>query len=259
MKDTDKIYVHEYSLTAAQCNAQRELAPAMLVQHIIEVCTEHADALGVGFKQLAANGTLWVLSRIAFEMKRYPRLLENYSLVTWVEAYNRHFSERNIEIRGEGGEVIGFARTIWVSIDMKTRRPANLSAFEFLKEVVCDRACPIDKQGKIHPVEPPQMCHPYRFQVSDIDVNRHVNSSRYVELVINQMDLDTYDNFYVARFEIEYRREAHFDNEVEVCSAFSPDGKTLITSINLGETPVCFARTLTLPRPVKANQATEIQ
>ncbi len=249
MSEIQKVHTQRYLLTAAQCNAQRELAPAMLVQHIIEVSTEHADALGVGFRDLAANGTLWVLSRIAFEVKRYPRLGEEYSLSTWVEGYNRHFSERNFEICGGEGEVIGYARTIWVSIDMKTRRPANLSGFDFLKEVVCDKECPIEKQGKIHPIEPPQMCHPYRFPVSDIDVNRHVNSSRYVELIINQMDLETYDRFFVSRFEIEFRHEAHYDEQVEVCSTFAPEGDALITTILAPDRTICLARTLTLPRP----------
>ena len=92
------------------------------------------------------------------------------------------------------------------------------------------------------------MCHPYRFQVSDIDVNRHVNSSRYVELIINQMDLDTYDRFFVSRFEIEYRHEAHYGDEVEVCSAFSAEGDALLTSINLDGQTVCLARSVTSPR-----------
>lgn len=244
-----KIYTHDYKLTAAQCNAQSELAPAMLVQQIIEVATEHADALGVGFRNLATHGTLWVLSRVAFEMKRYPRLLEPYTLSTWVEAYNRHFSERNVEIATDGGEIIGYARTIWVAIDMNTRRPANLDGFEFLRSVVSDKPCPIPKQGKLRLTDVPQMCHPYKFQVSDIDLNRHVNSSRYVELILNQMDLDTYDRFYVSRFEIEYRRESHYGDEVEVCSTFSPDGgSSLVSAIMHGTTPVVLARTVTNPR-----------
>lgn len=253
----EKILTRKYKLTAAQCNAQRELAPAMLVQHIIEVATEHADSLGVGFKQLASSGTLWVLSRITFEMKRFPKIFEEYSLSTWVEGFNRHFSERNFEICGADNEVIGHARTIWVSIDINTRRPANLSEYEFLRDVVCDKPCPIAKQGKLRPIEPPQMCHPYRFQVCDIDINRHVNSSRYAELIINQMDLDTYDNFFVSRFEIEFKHEAHYADEVEVCSSFTPDNNALLSAIMLKETPICFARTVTQPR--QNEQANENQ
>ncbi len=80
------LHTHHYHLTAAQCNAQSELAPSQLIQQIIEVATEHADILGVGFKDLQRHGNLWVLSRVAFEMKRFPRLLEDYSLTTWIEA-----------------------------------------------------------------------------------------------------------------------------------------------------------------------------
>ncbi|MBO4955072.1 MAG: acyl-[acyl-carrier-protein] thioesterase [Muribaculaceae bacterium] len=242
----NKEYTHRYTLTAAQCNAQGELAPAQLVQHIIEVATEHADELGVGFERLARDGNLWVLSRIAIEMDRYPRLFEEYALTTWIEGYNRHFSERNFAVTGPGGEVLGYARTIWVAINMESRRPADLSSIEYIRETVSPRECPMAKQGKIRAIDPPQIVHDYRFRVSDIDVNRHVNSARYVELILNQMDLADYDECMLRRFEIEYRREAHYDDTVEVCSAMGPDG--LVTAIMLGDEAVCLSRAVMLPR-----------
>lgn len=246
METLIKEYTHCYSLTAAQCNAQGELAPAQLVQQIIEVATEHADALGVGFVRLAQDGNLWVLSRIAIQMKRYPRLGIDYSLTTWIEGYNRHFSERNFEIAAADGEVLGYARTIWVAINMASRRPADLSGISYISDTVSAKECPMDKQGKIHPVEPPQIVHDYTFRVSDIDVNRHVNSARYVELILNQMDLADFDEDFLSRFEIEYRREAHYDDTVEVCSAIAADG--FITALTLNGQPVCLSRAVMSPR-----------
>lgn len=244
------LYTHNYHLTAAQCNAQSELAPSQLVQQIIEVATEHADLLGVGFRDLQRNDNLWVLSRVAFEMKRFPHLLEDYSLTTWIEAYNRHFSERNFEITGADGEVLGYARTIWVAINMQTRRPADLSYISYISKTVSDHPCPIEKQGKIRPVSPPQIVHEYTFRVSDIDLNRHVNSTRYVELILNQMDLGDFDDYYLHRFEIEYRQEAHYGDTVEVASTLMDNG--LLTAINLGTSTVCLARSVM----AKRNQTT---
>ncbi len=243
------VYTHTYRLTAAQCNAQSELAPAMLVQQIIEVSTEHADLLGIGFERLRHDDNLWVLSRIAFEMKRYPRLLEHYSLSTWIEGYNRHFSERNFEIRGEGGEVLGYARTVWFSINMTTRRPANLESITEIARTISDHPCPIERQGKIRPVNPPQTVHNYTFMLSDIDVNRHVNSARYVELILNQFTLDTFDECFLSRFEIEYKHECHFGKQVEVCSAFDRDAT--VTAIMLADTPICLARSILTMRDKK--------
>lgn len=249
------LYQHTYDLTAAQCNAQGELAPAQLVQQIIEVATEHADRLGVGFKDLEKTGTLWVLSRIAIEMSAYPRLMDRYTLSTWIEGYNRHFSERNIEIRHADGHIFGYARTIWVAIDIHSRRPADLTAISYISDTVLDRPCPIEKQGKIRPVEPPQIVHDYTFRVSDIDINRHVNSTRYVELIMNQMDLGDFDDFFLHRFEIEYKQEAHYGETVEVDSALTSDG--LITRLTIGERTITLARSVMAPRntdPISGEQ-----
>ncbi len=249
-KNYAHVYTHAYRLTAAQCNAQSELAPAQLIQQIIEVSTEHADLLGIGFARLEADGNLWVLSRIAIEMTRYPSLGEHYSLSTWIEGYNRHFSERNFEIRAKGGETIGYGRTVWFSINMTTRRPADLSSIADIARTVSDHPCPIAKQGKIRPVDPPQTIHPYRFVVSDIDVNRHVNSARYVELILNQFSLQTFDECFLRRFEIEYKHECHFGKQVDVCSSALPDTDQMatVTAIMHEDTPICLARSFLAPR-----------
>lgn len=246
-----KLYTRTYNLTAAQCNAQGELAPAQLVQQIIEVATDHADMLGVGFRDLQRLGILWVLSRVAIEMNRYPHLLEQYTLSTWIEGYNRHFSERNIEIRSADGEVLGYARTIWVAIDLTTRRPADLSAIAYISDTILDRPCPMAKQGKIRPIEPPQVVRDYTFRVSDIDLNRHVNSTRYVELIMNQMNLDDFDDCFLHRFEIEYKNEAHYGDTVEVDSALASDGE-LITRLSIGDRTISLARSVMIPRSKKA-------
>ncbi len=240
------LYTKNYRLIAAQCNAQSELAPSQLIQQIIEVATEHADLLGVGFRDLRKHGDLWVLSRVATEMNRYPRLLEDYTLTTWIEGYNRHFSERNIEIRSADGTILGHARTIWVAINMQSRRPADLSYISYISQTVSDHPCPISKQEKIRPAETPQIVHDYTFRISDIDLNRHVNSTRYVELILNQMDLADFDSFFLKRFEIEYRREAHYGDTVEVDSSISDCGMT--AAICRGDEIICLARTVMAPR-----------
>lgn len=235
-----KEYTHRYFLTAAQCNPQKEIALPALVQHIIEVATEHADILGVGYSRLKEDHNLWVLSRIAIDMDHYPRMHEHYSLTTWIEGYNRHFSERNFEIRGEDDQVIGYALTIWVAINMDTRRPADLSGIASIAYTVSDRPCPIDRIQKIRPVDTPQISNDYVFQVSDIDFNRHVNSTRYIELIIDQLDLPTLDTYFISRFEIVYQHEAHFDEQVRVISSFGEEALT--TEIRDDAKTMCMSR-----------------
>lgn len=235
-----KEHSHEFFLTAGECNAQQHMPLTLLAQRIIEAATEHANILGVGYDNLNGENQAWVLSRLAIEMESYPGINHRYSLTTWIESYNRHFSERNFEIRGNDGTVIGYARSIWVAIDMTTRTPVDLSRMTSLVETVSDHPCPIDKQSRMRPVTAPTLETGYRFNYCDIDFNRHVNSVRYMELLLNQWDMDFHDSHPVKRFEISYLRESHFGDEATV--RIAQDGNVADAEILIGGESVNRAR-----------------
>ena len=81
-------HTHTYRLTAGESGAEATLPVTLLLERIIEVATEHANLLEIGYEQLNCRGIAWVLSRVSFEMKRYPVINEVYSLTTWIEGYN---------------------------------------------------------------------------------------------------------------------------------------------------------------------------
>lgn len=208
-----------FRLSAAQCNPQRELAPAHLVQYLIETATAHADSLGFGFSRLQELSIIWVLSRITLDIDRLPQVFETFSITTWVESYNRHFSERNFEISDAEGHAIGHAHTTWMAIDIATRRPGDLSALHDISLHICERPCPVDKGAALRrPAEPDHITE-YTFQVSDLDCNRHVTSARYVELALDRMSLEVYDRCRLTRLEIAYRQEARFGQTAKIESA----------------------------------------
>jgi acyl-ACP thioesterase len=222
-------YTHSYYLTAARCNAQSELSVAKLAQQVIETATTHANNLGVGYERLIRDGYAWVLSRLTFEMARYPHMHEHYTLTTWIEGFNRHFSERNFVVTSESGETLGHVRSVWVAIDIASRRPANLDGITNLADSISSRKCPIAPQSKLHPVSSPSTTCRYIFDASDIDFNRHVNTVRYIELMTNSMPLQTYDSHYISRFEIAFSHEAHYGEEAAIKAAHTTDSTDPIT------------------------------
>lgn len=247
-----KVHQHTFTLTAAQCNGQRELSAAGLVQHIIELATEHADLLGCGFARLQSDGMLWVLSRLAFEMKRMPRLQEKFVMSTWIENFNRHFSQRNFDIRTEDGEVLGYARSIWVAIDRESRRPANLEGIAAIAATVTERECPIAAPRKLRMDRGEAVSvRNYTFMVSDIDFNRHVNSGRYVELMLNSLSLNDFDENYISRFDIDYKLESHYGDVATVAYSRSVDG-VVTSDIVVEGREACVCRYELKPRSEQA-------
>ena len=207
-----KEYKQSFYLSAGECNAQGEMPLTLLVTRIIEVATNHANSWGVGYARLIEDNQGWVLSRVTIEMKRYPRVDEFYTLTTWIEDYNRHFSQRNMEIADNNGEVIGYARTVWVVINLKSRELVDISKLSYIRDNVSERTCPIEPQSRLKPLIPTRTAN-YRFEYTDIDFNGHVNTVRYIEHLVNQFPLQHHRDNFVGRMEIAFVKETYYNED----------------------------------------------
>ncbi len=52
---------HTWHITAAGCSAQGRLPLATLVERVIELATDHANMIGVGYDRLITDGCAWRL------------------------------------------------------------------------------------------------------------------------------------------------------------------------------------------------------
>lgn len=236
-----KEYSHTYTLTAGECNPQAMMPVTLFAARAIEVATFHANYLGAGYDRLISDGLAWVLSRLSIEMYRSPEVNSQYTLHTWIEGFNRHFSERNFEMTDSRGEVIGHARSVWMAINIKERRAADLAMLESLRDSVSEKVCPMEKMTRFVPVGAAEGVEEsrYRFRYCDCDFNRHVNTMRYMELLLNCRDMDFYDSHRVGRFDIAFMHEAKFGEEATVRLADAGDG-SFNAEISGGE--VCYSR-----------------
>lgn len=181
----------------------------MIGNYLIHAASNHAATRGFGFSDMNEKHTAWVLSRLAIEIMRYPERSEKITLYTWIDEVGKLFTSRCFELIDEKGTQIGFARSIWAAIDMQTRRPTLLDS-ERLNVYVSDRPCPIERPGKIAPVENKTEGVPYRIKYSDIDINGHLNSIKYMEHLLDLFDLELFREKEIRRFEIAYQSEGKY-------------------------------------------------
>jgi acyl-ACP thioesterase len=165
------------------------------------------------------HGLAWVTSRIAIEMKEYPSEYETISIETWVEDCSSIFSTRNFLIYNREKEVIGQASTLWSMIDFKTRKMVDLLKTTNLAEYVVttknelfamNKPKRVDYKGEGEPI------YTHKVVVSDIDMNQHVNSMKYLQWAIDTLSLDEIMNNTIKRLDINYLREALYDQNITV-------------------------------------------
>ncbi len=183
-----------------------------LGKHLLNSAENHAAARGFGMKTLNDANYTWVLSRLIIEMEEMPKVYEHFTLNTWIENIYRLFTNRNFSITGENGKVYGYARSIWAMINYENRQPVDLMQMhgDTMTQWFCpEEPCPIDKQGRVHPLSDEHLVRKLTMRYSDIDLNGHVNSIKYIEHICDLFPLEKYHVAQLKRIETAYMAETY--------------------------------------------------
>ncbi len=245
----EKIYREECFVSAGEANPEQELALPLLVAKFIDVATAHANSLGIGNPAMVDLSAGWVLSRLTVEMTEYPKVNESYIMETWVVGFNRHFSEREFSIKSPDGKIYGYGRSIWMVMSTRDHTNVGLSHIHLPDEMINGSATPIASQARHLQILPPDFdgeqpkgalvancpVYNYRFKYCDLDGYRHVNTVRYVDLLLNRFTLEELDETFVSRLELSFMHEARYGMETQLLRYDDTDGGVGRTSFLLKE------------------------
>ncbi|GAB6012658.1 acyl-[acyl-carrier-protein] thioesterase [Viscerimonas tarda] len=215
---------------------------SMLGGFMLQAATKHAEERGFGFSSMTEQKRAWVLSRMAIEIFEYPKNDTEITIYTWVKDVNKLFTERCFAFRNAEGKNIGYARSVWASIDLETRRPTNvLEHYGLIDYVNKDEPCPIEGMRKIPPIKDVDPVGNFVVKYSDVDINKHLNSMKYIEHFIDLFDLEMFRTKEIRRFEINYIAEAHYGSTI--CLLKKEEQEAIFTlEMKDGESIVSAAR-----------------
>lgn len=246
-----------YFLSANDANAEGLLSLTSLTSNIIDIATDHANALGIGNPSMADMKAGWILSRLTIDLKKSPKVNTHYILKTWIEDFNRHYSARCFSISSPDGEIYGYSRTIWLIIDTESHKNLGLGHLTLPDDLILGDKAPIPMQEKHFPIvgdeeeisgKAIRATHKpflYTFRYCDLDFYRHVNTVRYVTMILNQFTLKEHDTTRVKRIELSFLHEASYAMETKMLRSDSPDDP-LVSALQLSDNsngkPLLFAR-----------------
>ena len=181
--------------------------------------TAGIDAHGKGFgvDALNADNHSWVLSRMAVEFDSRPVQYTDYEVATWISDYGRVLSTRNFTLTDTAsGREFGRAVTQRAMIDLQSRSAIDLSwVGDAHADAVVDAASPTDKPRKIREVNPTETAD-HRVVYSDIDFNRHVNTMRYIEMMLDMLPVGMLTREAPVRLDIHFLKECRFGQTLTV-------------------------------------------
>lgn len=211
MTEENKIGAYSFVAEPFHVDFTGRLTMGVLGNHLLNCAGFHATERGFGIATLNESNYTWVLSRLAIELEEMPLQYESFSVQTWIENVYRLFTDRNFAILNKDGKPIGYARSIWAMISMDTRKPADLLSLHngSIVDYICQKECPIEKPGRIK-VNQKELAGEVVTKYSDIDINGHVNSIRYIEHILDLFPLEIFREKRIRRFEMAYNAESYY-------------------------------------------------
>ena len=197
---------------------------AALGDTILNIAGIDAQSKGFGIDVLGKQNRSWVLSRFAMEFDRRPEQYTRYSVDTWISDYNRVLSTRNFTLADADGRQFGRAVSQWCLLDLTSRTAIDMTTTaEMHSRWVVDAPPPAERPRRIRPVESPSVSMNHRVAYSDIDFNRHMNTMRYIELMIDMLPVELPSGGRPVRFDINFMHESVLGQMLTVDAAAEGD------------------------------------
>ena len=132
--------------------------------------------------------------------------------------YARMMSTRNFTVGDAGGRIFGRVVTQWCMIDLTSRRPVDLTtpavAATYGRYLV-DAPSPADAPRRITSVAP-QRERSHEVVYSDIDFNRHVNTLRYLDMMLDMLPIESFAGERAVRMDINFQRECRYGQTLTI-------------------------------------------
>ncbi len=188
----------------ADMNGHIKLPDVILLS--LQVSGMQSIELGVSDKAILEDYNLvWIITEYDIEVVRLPRFAEEITIETEALSYNRLFCYRRFTIYDEAGQDLIHMMATFVLMDRDSRKVQAVES-----EIVAPYQSEFDKKlirgPKYESLEEP-FSKDYHVRFYDLDMNGHVNNSKYLDWIFEVMGADFLTQYIPKKINIKYVKE----------------------------------------------------
>lgn len=188
----------------ADMNGHIKLPDVILLS--LQVSGMQSIELGVSDKTILEDYNLvWIITEYDIEVVRLPRFAEEITIETEALSYNRLFCYRRFTIYDEAGQDLIHMMATFVLMDRDSRKVQAVES-----EIVAPYQSDFDKKlirgPKYESLDEP-ISKDYHVRFYDLDMNGHVNNSKYLDWIFEVMGADFLTHYIPKKINLKYVKE----------------------------------------------------
>lgn len=218
MDSTPNIWKEQRLIEPFDVDTLRRLRPQTLFAFLLNSAWNHAKGTSYGHDELSARNMKWVLIKMQMLIKRLPRWGERITIETWGKRRVKLYALRDFIVMSDGGEKIVSATSSWMVLDKTSGRPQRFDRKSDSLPWQPGKDEMETSLEKVRELKGGKQTGRFRVLFSDIDVNHHVNSARYLQWMIDSHAHEYLETSSLGSIELSFLSEALPKDEVIVLS-----------------------------------------
>ena len=194
-------------------DSKGRMRPSNICSSMLNFAYRHADARGFG----STSSLGWVIARMGVHVERVPLEKERLRVDTWIRNLYHGFTDRCVRmVDKDGNEVVSMIAT-FAMIDLETRTSVDLNGNIGVAMNGClvpDEQLALRRIPSINRTPVEEVTFKRRPHYSDIDVNGHMNSIRYIDHILDAMPIEYIKSHDLTDIVVAYMQEGSATEEL---------------------------------------------
>lgn len=212
--EMSKTYSETMELRACSCDMGGAWSPSAILAAMQETAGAHSALLGLDRNTMNSLGLAWVLSRVRVEFDRVPLMGETIRIETYPTPNRHMFYPRSHRFLDAAGNSIGRANSLWVLLDIESRRITNNAFVQSSLPDNSDLPMATGMPAGARPLTGEATVSVSVPHFTDLDVNHHVNNTKYLDWCCNALGIEVMRELCLRCFDVSYDAEIRPGDEI---------------------------------------------
>lgn len=193
-----------------------------LMSKLSDLATINALQIGIWNNNLSENYG-FVLTKETIILKRPIKINELIKLSTRASGYKRIQFSRNYWVEDENGEEIASIYSLWTLIDLKKRKVIKPEKAGIIMPEIIPYNYTISCYNEINDNIELSFIMERTVLYSDVDINQHLNNSRYFEWAFDILPIEFFKENYFKEISVVFKKELAPNTTAKIYRYISDD------------------------------------
>lgn len=184
--------------------------------YLQDIAAEHAKSLHCGWEDLNRLEMFWVLSWIKVEFNTFPHFEDRIRIKTWPKGRYKLYALRDFLLYDKDDNIFCRAASAWLLLNSNSKRILDIKNLPVQFPYQPDLHALEDKPEKIKYENKSRSSSEKKASYTDIDLNLHVNNSKYIEYLLNSYPLDFLSRNILKSITMSFNSEMKYEDIIEI-------------------------------------------